>query len=165
MLTSTMASDSEDIIQEQEVVEEEESVVYLLDKLRCPRESNLARKRKVQIEPQKVSLSSRIKEFPDQHLSTNKGKLLCREFLSLKKSVISFHVKSAKHQAGLERLVSKDKRDRNIADMLKKYDADVHPSGETLPEAVRVYRVKVLTNFLKAGVPLDNIIHIAWCGS
>ena len=41
--------------------------------------------------------------------------------------------------------------------MLKKYDADVHPSGETLPEAVCVYCVKVLTNFLKAGVPIEKI--------
>ena len=108
MLASTMASDSEEIIQEQEVVEEEESVACLLDKLRCPRESDLARKRKVQtnpcagvkrskgaasFEPQKVSLSSRIKEFPDQHLSNNKGKLFCdacRQFLSLKKVLFRF---------------------------------------------------------------------------
>ena len=40
---------------------------------------------------------------------------------------------------------------------MKKYDTDFHPSGETLPEAVRVYRVKVLHTFLKAGVPINKI--------
>jgi len=34
----------------------------------------------------------------------------------------------------------------------------VHPSGETLPDdSIRVYRVKVLTTFLKAGVPIHKI--------
>ena len=31
------------------------------------------------------------------------------------------------------------------------------PIGETLSEEVRVYRLKVVTSFLKAGVPLSNI--------
>ena len=33
----------------------------------------------------------------------------------------------------------------------------MHPSGETLPDSIRVYRVKVLTTFLKAGVPINKI--------
>ena len=45
----------------------------------------------------------------------------------------------------------------DIAEALKKYDAVVHPSGETLPESVRVYRVKVLRTFLKSGVPISKI--------
>ena len=40
---------------------------------------------------------------------------------------------------------------------MKTYDTDFHPSSETLPEAVRVYRVKVLCTFLKAGVPINKI--------
>jgi len=39
------------------------------------------------------------------------------------------------------------KRNRNIEDMLKKYNSFVHPVGETLPEPVGVYRVNVLTSF------------------
>ena len=95
-MLALLAIASEDIIIQ--VQEEEEPVVCLLDRLKCPRES---RKRKVQtnpckgvkrskgatsFEPQKVSFSSRIKK--KQHLSTNKGKLFCdacREFLYLKK--------------------------------------------------------------------------------
>ena len=36
------------------------------------------------------------------------------------------------------------------------YEKEVHPSGETLPEAQKVYRVKVVSTFLKAGVPLSK---------
>ena len=41
--------------------------------------------------------------------------------------------------------------------MLRKYDKDEHPIGETLSEEVRVYRIKLVTSFLKAGVPLSKI--------
>ena len=34
---------------------------------------------------------------------------------------------------------------------------DVHPVGEGLPDSIRVYRVKVVTAMLKAGVPLSKI--------
>ena len=34
------------------------------------------------------------------------------------------------------------------------YDKSFHPVGETLPDSVRVRRVKVVMALLKAGVPL-----------
>ena len=74
----------------------------------------------------------------------------------MKKSVLIQHVKSVKHATGKERLASKQAR-RNITDMLRKYDKDEQPIGETLSEEVRVYRIKVVTSFLKAGVPLSII--------
>ena len=75
----------------------------------------------------------------------------------MKKSVLIQHVHSAKHATGKERLASKHARERNIADMLRKYDKDEHPIGETLSEEIRVYRIKVVTSFLKARVPLFKI--------
>ena len=45
----------------------------------------------------------------------------------------------------------------DIAEALKKYDALVHPSGETLPDAVREYFVNVLSTFLRKGVPINKI--------
>lgn len=64
----------------------------------------------------------------------------------MKKSVLIQHIQSAKH-AGKACLALKEKRKRNIADMLLKHDKTVHPVGESLSESisVRVYRVKVLT--------------------
>ena len=41
--------------------------------------------------------------------------------------------------------------------MLQAYDKKFHPSRETLPECVCVHRVKVVTAFLKAGVPLNKL--------
>ena len=37
------------------------------------------------------------------------------------------------------------------------YDTIVHPVGETLPEETGVYRVKVVSTMLKAGIPLSKI--------
>ena len=78
-----------------------------------PRESDLAHKRKVQtnpckgvrrsksaasFEPQNVSLSSRIKKFPDQHLSINKGKLLrCMQKIPVPKTILSNNFIDNKH--------------------------------------------------------------------
>ena len=67
------------------------------------------------------------------------------------------HVNSAKHATGLKRIASKEKREKSIADLLKKYDDEAHPSGENLAESTRIYRVKVVTAFLKAGVPLNKV--------
>ena len=44
-----------------------------------------------------------------------------------------------------------------ITEALKNYDASVHPKGETLPDSVRVFRVRVVTSFLKAGIPLSKV--------
>ena len=52
---------------------------------------------------------------------------------------------------------SKEKRERNIAEMLQAYDKKVHLSRKTLPECVHVHHVKVVTAFLKAGVPLNRV--------
>ena len=74
-------------------------------------------------EPQSVSASQRVREFAGENLSVLSGKLFCsacRETLSVKKSVLIKHVKSVKHATGKERLVSKQARERNIADMLRK---------------------------------------------
>ena len=64
---------------------------------------------------------------------------------------------SQKHKKGKEKLESGEKRERDIYQCLQDYDRRVHPSGETLPESTRVYRVKVVTSLLKAGTPLNKV--------
>lgn len=49
------------------------------------------------------------------------------------------------------------KRQGDIVDVLRKYDEEVHPRGETLPEKQQVYCVREVTAFLKAGVPLNKV--------
>lgn len=77
--------------------------------------------------------------------------------MSVKKSVLLQHIKSAKHASGKKLKASKKVQDKNVADMLKKYSAEKHPVGENLSDEVRVFRVKVVKSFLKAGVPLSKI--------
>ena len=54
-------------------------------------------------------------------------------------------------------LVSRKAQDETIADMLRKYDKNKHPIGEGLSDEVRVFRIKVVKSFLKAGVPLAKV--------
>ena len=42
-------------------------------------------------------------------------------------------------------------------DMLAQYDKNVHPVGEGLTDEVHVHRVKVVTTFMRAGIPLNKI--------
>lgn len=44
-----------------------------------------------------------------------------------------------------------------MLDAMKNYDKEVHPKGEMLSDNQRVFRVRVLKTFLKAGVPLQKM--------
>ena len=135
---------------EEEVEEEvEQAVLSLLEKLRSPTSSTLARKRKltknkpptgckkgkgaVAAEPQLITPESRLREFPDDYLCVSSGRLFrrtCREVLSVKKSIIIQHIRSAKHTQGKEGVAQREKRERDISDMLRQYDNEVHPVGK-----------------------------------
>ena len=41
--------------------------------------------------------------------------------------------------------------------MLTQYDKSVHPVGEGLSDEIRVHRIKVVTTFMKAGIPLNKV--------
>ena len=81
----------------------------------------------------------------------------CREEISIKKSVIMLHIRSKKHSKGKVQLQAKNKHEQDIATALQKYDEGIYPVGETLPAEQRVYIVKVVSTFLKAGVPISKI--------
>ena len=95
-------------------------------------------------DPKRVTAQQQ-KEFPDQRLVVSRGKLFC------------IHIKSIKHGRGKVKLNSKEKREQDLAKSLNAYDEEVHPVGESLPTDQRVFRIKVVTTFLKAGVPLNKI--------
>ncbi len=151
-------------------------ITSLLDRLKSPEPSHLARKRTITGnmppvgkkrgkgatagDPKSVSPAERVKAYPNEPLTVSNKKLFCsgcREQLSLKKSSIELHLKSLKHVKGKERLASKQRRQLDIAESLKRYDDEVHPSGEMLPVSTRVYRVNVVTALLKAGVSLNKL--------
>ena len=108
----------------------------------------------------RITPEQRPSEFPDQKFVVSRGKLFCtacREEVALKKSVVKLHVKSEKHKKGKIKLAMKEKREQDIVKALGAYDEEVHPVGETLPTDQRVFHIRVVSTFLKAGVPLCKI--------
>lgn len=168
--------DSEPESVEELEVQEKRKVVSLLDRLRPPTTADILRQRKTKTnkpprgkhqcrgsltsDPKGVSPSQRVREFDKESLTMSHGHLFCsacREQLSLKRSIIKNHIQSSKHQKSKQRLESKEARERDIADSLRKYNETTHLRGETLPEDQQVYRVKVVTAFLKAGIALNKL--------
>ncbi|CAB4043690.1 RNA-directed DNA polymerase from transposon BS, partial [Paramuricea clavata] len=49
------------------------------------------------------------------------------------------------------------KRERDLAEVLRAYDEENHPIGETLSMNTRVFRLKVVTAFMKAGIAINKI--------
>ena len=58
---------------------------------------------------------------------------------------------------GKKKPALKNKEQADIIQALKAYDSEVHPVGDGLPFSTRVYRVKVVSTMLRAGVPLGKI--------
>lgn len=170
---SSMSSSS-DSSEGEEASDQATAVASLLNVLKAPPVSELNRPRKVltnrggkcrktsstSSEPKSVSAQQRVRENPGQSLVVSRGKLfcnVCREVVSLKSSSIKNHTRSAKHHDGRRMLERKEKREQEIAVALRAHNADVHLVGEGLPDDHQVFCVKVVTTFLRAGVPLTKL--------
>ena len=152
----------------------ESGVASILNYLKPPKASTLARKRKIAVnppmglkrskgtasnDPKSVRPVDRVKSYPQEPFSVSNKKLFClscREELPLKKNSIDVHVKCTKHTNNTKRWKVKKEHVLDIAEALKDYQARVHPKGETLPESTRLFRVKVVTAMLRAGIPLQK---------
>lgn len=153
----------------------EQRVFTMMDYLRQPQASTLARKRKVATNPPKglkrskgvttndpksVCPSDRVKAYPNELFKVSNKKLFCsscREELSLKRSSLDVHIKSSKHIKNKRKLKQKEEHELDIAEAVKDYQSKVHPKGETLPESTRVFRVKVVKAMLQAGIPIEKV--------
>ena len=97
---------------------ERPEVVSLLNRLKAPRASDLARKRKVAAnppkgkrgcrgvtvaEPKNITALQRVKAFPDEPLCVSNSNA-CREEMSLKMSSVKNHIRCTKHEEGRRRL-------------------------------------------------------------
>ena len=156
--------------------ESDSEVVSLLDRLKSPAPAAIAWSRKIRTnlppcgkrtcrgalrcDPKRDYPAQRVREFPTESFTVSHSRLFCsacREQLSLKRSVVKNHIECMKHRNAKERLAKNGARERDIASCLKKFNQQEHQKGETLPEQQQVYRVKVVSTFLKAGVPLGKI--------
>jgi hypothetical protein len=79
--------------------------------------------------------------------------------LALRKCIIDNHIKnSKKHTIGKEKLADKGRQEKDIAEAAPRaYNKEEHLAGEELPPEQQVYRVKVITTFLRAGVPISKL--------
>ena len=68
-------------------------------------------------------------------------------------------VQSTKHVQRKNQLTEKRSREHDISEAFKSYEQEIHPSGETLSEVHKLWRVKVVITFMKAGVPLAKVDH------
>ena len=102
-----------------------------------------------------------MSELPDEMLKVSAGKLFCsacREELGLKCSTVKNHINCKKHINAKEKMRLKSLKEQDIAEALSKHNSDVHLRGDTLPMSQQVYRVKVVTSLLRAGIPLKKVI-------
>ena len=150
----------------------------LLSVLRPPRPSELSRKRIIDrnpppkgtkrakgrsgADPKSITPEKRVKEsrYVNECLTVSNKKLFCRacrEPISVKTSVINNHIKSAKHKSNKLKLDKREKNNKEIVDAMKVYERSENPKGSSLPEEHRLYHLKVVRTFLRAGVPLTKL--------
>ena len=65
-------------------------------------------------------------------------------------------MRSVKHMDS-KRMKERVDCEMDIVRALKKYDDGNHSKGETLSDEQRVYRIRVVTTFLRAGVPMSKL--------
>ena len=115
-------------------------------------------KRRGNSDTTKVALHDRCKQFPDEHFTVRMGKLFCnacREVLCTKKSVLQYHISSKKHQRGKDNLKKSKLREQTIIEAFKAEKSN--PKDNTLPFEERAYRLEVVSEFLKAGIPIRKM--------
>ena len=110
----------------------------------------------------KISLHDRLQMFIGEHLCIRGGGKLfcnaCHEIVSSKMSIIESHCKSVKHTQGKEKLLKSKKKEITIIEALKNQDEGISRlKTRTLPLEERAFRVEVVENYLKAGVPLYKV--------
>ena len=74
--------------------------------------------------------------------------------ISSKKSVLKIHILSKKHQNGKEKLKKSKLKDQTIIEAFRREGSS---KDSTLPVEECAYRLEVVSEFLKAGIPIGKI--------
>lgn len=109
--------------------------------------------------PKNVSTFDRISKFPGEFFESRSGRLYCgacSEFLSMNLTTLKTHIRTRKHEGGKARRKQGKLKEAAITEALRT-DSQKHKVGNMLPEEERVYRVKVVDSFLRAGIPLSKV--------
>ena len=71
--------------------------------------------------------------------------------------MIKSHIETGtKHQNSKLKLKAKKVKERDITELFQAYSKEVQPAGRQVSMEERVYRAKVVEQFLKAGIPLKR---------
>ena len=104
----------------------------------------------------KVPLHEQVRQFPDENFIVREGKLFCnacRQILSMKKIVLKIHVSSKNHQDRKQKMKRSRLREQTVAEAIKREESS-KSKDSTLPVEEGAYRLEVVTEFLKAGIPI-----------
>ena len=106
----------------------------------------------------KIALYDRCKQFPDEHFAVRLGNLFCnecREVFCTKKSVLQYPISSKKHQKGKDNLKKSKLKEQSI---IEAFEAEKSTAKDnTLRLEERAYRIEVISELLKAGIPIRKI--------
>lgn len=155
------------------------STSFIVHVLHSPTPSQLAHKRKIHCthspynwskvlqrrtsrDPKGVKPLDRVWQYPGGQLVVPAGKLFCsacREEVSTKKSIIQWTCTSSQLRSRKGRIGNVEaKNEQSVVKALKCFDSHKEPVGEFLPDSSRVFRVKVVTSFLKVGISLSKLV-------
>lgn len=166
-------SDSESGVSDSD--EAEATADHYISKLPLPEKARIARDRQIPQNPvgsrkrrrggsstklKTVNKHDRVKEFPGECLTVEGGAIFCeacRTEVGVKKSLVKQHISSKRHAQSKRKFLSEKVRQTSVCCALKEYEKRVHPVGETLPEADKMWRVDVVNHFLRAGVALSKV--------
>ena len=134
------------------------TVISLLNHLRSPTPADLSRKRylrqnpppkgimtdkgKEKGDPKCISVSERVKLYPNEEFIVRSSKLFCRackEVLALKKVLLSIISSPQKHVSGNKKLALASKEESRIQKALHVYDSRTRLVSDGLPDSSRVY--------------------------
>ena len=104
-----------------------------------------------------INIHNRIQQYPGEELSIKERKLLClgwREIVSTKKSIVITHLASKKHGNGKNKLKKSKLKDQTITEAFRAGDRT--QKDRTLPITERAYRLEVVEEFLRAGIPIGK---------
>ena len=103
-------------------------------------------------------IHDRIQQYPGEELSIKDGKLFClacREIVSTKKSIVITHLASKKHGNGKDKLKKSKLKDQTIMESFRAGDRT--EKGSTLLITEQAYRLEVVEECLRAGIPIGKI--------
>lgn len=101
-----------------------------------------------------------VRQFPDECFTVDGGKLFCsacRIELGLKRSSLRRHVGTSRHLNAKARQKKSQQRQVTVLQSLKRYEERCNHVGKSLPDRERLWRVEVVTAFLRSGVPIAKI--------